>query len=144
MGGFGAGGPLTSRHWTATGSFSGRRCHMLRHAACPPGPCMAGQCIPPVLLSCTGQVCHSGDPVPHPSAQIQSERRDALSRALEKGYIENYSSNRVGFRGTRFRIEGVTLFSVSSPTGAGGGQMSMRGDGAFMSVMGTGGFVGGS
>ncbi|KAL6776381.1 hypothetical protein ACKKBG_A20915 [Auxenochlorella protothecoides x Auxenochlorella symbiontica] len=60
-----------------------------------------------------------------PDGEIQSERQAALARALEKGYVENYSGDRVGFRGARFRIEGATLFSVTSPTGTAFGQAAV-------------------
>lgn len=64
--------------------------------------------------------CTRAPPSTETPLQIQSERQAALARALEKGYVENYSGDRVGFRGARFRIEGATLFNVTSPTGGAG------------------------
>ncbi|KAL4422185.1 hypothetical protein ABPG77_006426 [Micractinium sp. CCAP 211/92] len=50
-------------------------------------------------------------------AQVQGDREQALARAMEKGFIDDYSGWRKSFKGKRFQISRTTLFNVEAPSG---------------------------
>lgn len=50
---------------------------------------------------------------------IQQERAQLLANVKEKGFSDGYQGIRVTAKGRRFRIEGVTLWTVSTGKAAG-------------------------
>ncbi|KAL4431366.1 hypothetical protein ABPG75_006622 [Micractinium tetrahymenae] len=50
-------------------------------------------------------------------AQVQGDRQEALARAMDKGFIDDYTGWRKSFKGKRFKIGRTTLFNVEAPSG---------------------------
>jgi len=57
--------------------------------------------------------------------QEQSQRDALLAKAEEQGYIDNYSGVRIRKDGTKFRVSGLTLWNVESPSGTFLGQAAV-------------------
>ncbi len=60
-----------------------------------------------------------------PIDDIQQDRSAVLNKVLEKGAVDDYTGNRISFKGTKFKILKATLFNVEAPSGDRVGQAAV-------------------
>ena len=71
---------------------------------------------------------HSAQPDP----DIQSDRAALLARALQTGWVDDYSGIRISAKGQRFRIADTILWTVTDAQGARHGQAALIGSVAML------------
>jgi hypothetical protein len=62
-----------------------------------------------------------------PDADIQSDRAALLARALQTGWVADYSGIRISAKGQRFRVSDTILWTVTDATGTRHGQAALIG-----------------
>jgi hypothetical protein len=67
-----------------------------------------------------------------PDPDIQSDRAALLARALQTGWVADYSGIRISAKGQRFRISDTILWTVTDAQGARHGQAALIGSAVML------------